>query len=191
MEPGQTLTQDMRICLLTGEQFTVKSITFRGNHSTWAKVDGELPAMVSAANDGASGIDIPLTITVPSNFSEKIAVPQVIVDVQTENQQLQAMSGIPIFIRNATVSQSNLPDCNSYRDIERALLYAVIIVIIVGGSLVALAYFVYSRSKRKSNQNKASVGSKIAAIIIIIIGSLLLMFCIFLLIVQPLWMAFL
>jgi hypothetical protein len=190
MEPGQTLTQDMRICLLAGDHFVVNNISFTGNHSTWVKVDGELPVTASAVQDGASGIDVPITVTVPPNFSERIAVPQAVVEVKTENQQLQKTSGIPIFIRNATVTQSNLPDCNSYRDIMRALLYSSIILIVVGGALVGLGYFAYRRSKRRSNENKAIIAAKIGSIILIVISSLLLMLGIFLLIVQPLWMAF-
>jgi hypothetical protein len=36
MKPGQSLTQVMRVCVLTGGDFTLNSITFNGNYSDWA-----------------------------------------------------------------------------------------------------------------------------------------------------------
>src|SRR5881296_3567875 len=89
MQPGQTLTQDMRICFMTGGNFAVNNITFRGNSSSWAKVDVDLPVRAVGSLNAPSSLDIPVTITVPSNFTDKFSVIQTVVDVQTPSNLMQ------------------------------------------------------------------------------------------------------
>src|SRR5439155_8245135 len=170
---------------LTGGNFTVNNITFKGNSSSWAKVDVDLPVRAVGSLNAPSSLDIPVTITVPSNFTDKFSVIQTVVDVQTPSNLTQGISGIPIFITdNATADHQNLQDCNSFRDLQRAVIYAIIALILIGGALMALGYFVYRRSKKKSKENKASRVAKGFLILFVIMGFLVLITGLYLLYAQ-------
>lgn len=184
VQPGQALTHDVRVCLLTGEEFAINSITFRGNSSTWAKAEQDFPVQAPAAADGASGVDIPVTISVPSNYTGSHTSIQVFVDIPAVADASAAMAGIPVLISDTPSSQQTLPDCNSFRDLQTAILYAIVILIAVGAALIALGYFVYRRSKGKSKEHRASRLAKAFSILFIVIGSLLILAGMFLFVVQ-------
>ena len=185
MQPGETLTQDMRVCLLTGGNFTVSNVIFDGNYSNWAKVDVDLPVRAVGADNGASSsIDIPVSVTVPTNFTKNHALIQAVVEIQTTDGAFPELAAIPIFIRESNSTAQNPADCNFFRDVQTGITYGIIILIASGGALMGLAYLVYRRSKKHSKENKASSFAKLFSVLFIVIGSLLLIAGLFLLVVQ-------
>lgn len=184
IQPGQTLTQDMRICLSTGGAFTVSNITFTGNYSDWATVNEQFPVRAEGATSGASGMDVPVTVTVPADFSEPHAIIQTAVEVRNADDTISAIAGIPVFIRENTNSHQNLTDCNFISDVRASISYGIIISIFVGAALVAIGYYVFRRSRNKSRDLKASVSAKVLLVMFVMIGSLLMLAGLFLLIFQ-------
>jgi hypothetical protein len=184
MQPGQTLTQEMRVCVLTGGDFTVNNITFSGNYSNWARVETDFPVEVVGAENGASAVDIPVTVTVPANFTENHALTQAIVEVQNAAGLSQASGGLVIFIRDSPGTPQNLTDCNRYNDLQTPVKSAIIIIIASGGTLLALGYLVYRHSKKNSIENRAGWGAKVLLVVFVILGSLMLLTGLFLLGVQ-------
>ena len=182
--PGQTLTQDIRICLLAGGNFTISNVVFGGNYSNWAKVEADLPIRTVNRDTLTNSIDIPVSITVPLNFTEPFAVVQTVVEIQTGAGTFPATAGIPVFIRESTGAAQNPVDCNFFRDVQTGITYGIVILIASGGALVALAYYLYRRSKKHSKLNKASSITKIISVLLIAIGSLLILAGLFLLVVQ-------
>jgi len=67
---------------------------------------------------------------------------------------------------------------------QRAVIYAIIALILIGGALMALGYFVYRRSKKKSKENKASRVAKGFLILFVIMGFLVLITGLYLLYAQ-------
>ena len=184
IQPGQTLTQDMRICVSTGSPFTVTKITFTGNNSNWATVNEQFPVRADGATSGASGVDVPVTITVPVDFTEPYAIIQTAVEVRNADETISAMAGIPVFIRENTNSHQNLTDCNFTREVRASISYGIIISISVGAALVAIGYYVFRRSRIKSRDLKASISAKVLLVMFAMIGSLLILAGLFLLIFQ-------
>lgn len=130
---------------------------------------------------GASAVDIPVTVTVPSNFTETHAIIQAVVELQNAAGPSQASGGLVIFIRDSPGTRQNLADCNSYNDLQTTVKSAIIIIIASGGALFALGFFVYRHSKKSSTENRASLGAKVFLVVFVIVGSLLLLTGLFLL----------
>jgi hypothetical protein len=172
---GEAQTQEMRVCSMLPGKLVIDSVTFNGTNSDWARVEkGSFPVIVTpAANMTASAI-IPLSVTVPSNFTGDHAIIQTIVNT-TSPLALPVQGNLIVLITNNTVaSTQNLPECKSLLEIQRGIQYSAIIVGAIGAGLIAVGYFVFRRSKAKPQEQRARRGAKILLVVLGIIGSFLI-----------------
>jgi hypothetical protein len=175
MKPGDTATGDMRVCAMIPEQLVVNNVTFKGNNSDWAKVDEkQFPVTAALANNLTSSANIPVTVAVPSNFTGDHALIQTVVEAEAGVIALPLEGELRVIISNATVSQQDLPECKSLMDIQTSMIYNVLILGLPGAGLGAVGYFAYSRSKKKSQKQKASIGAKTLLILLSIVAFFLI-----------------
>jgi hypothetical protein len=177
MKPGDTQTQAMRVCSMLPGKLVIDSVTFNGTNSDWASVDkGRFPITVLPAANMTASASIPLSVTIPSNFTGDHAIIQTIVNT-TSPLALPVQGSLIVLISNSTVASSssqNLPGCKSLLEVQRGIQYSAIIVGAIGASLIAVGYFAFRRSKGKSQDNKPRRGAKILLVVLGIIGSFLI-----------------
>lgn len=186
MKPGDTVTRDIRVCAIFPEELVVKNVTFIGNNSDWAKVyERQFPVTAGLANNMTSSVYIPVTVSVPSNFTGDYALIQTVVEAEA-GVALPLEGNLRIIISNATLTQQNLPECRSLLDrslpdIQTSMIYSAFILGLPGVGLGAVGYFAYTHSKKKSQKHKASIGAKVLLILLsivaffLIVGSFLLL----------------
>lgn len=174
MKPGDTLTREMRICSMVPGNLVINNVTFNGTNSGWAKVDEQqFPVTAHWAANGTARAFVPVTVTVPSNFTGNHALVHTIVNT-TGPIPIPVQSDLRIFISNNTVTPQNLPECQSLLNIKRGFQYNAIVLGSVGAGLVTLGYFVYRRSRARSEKHKAGIGAKILLVFLALLGSFLI-----------------
>jgi hypothetical protein len=174
IQPGETQTQQMRICSMLPSELVVNSVTFNGTNSDWARVDErQFPIIAAPSSSMTASAYIPVTITVPSNFTGDHAIIHTVVNT-TSPIPIPVQGDLIVLISNNTATSQILPECNSLIEARATIQYTAIILGSVGAGFVAAGYLVYRYSKTRSRERKANLGAKIFFILIATFGSLLI-----------------
>lgn len=174
VQPGETQTQEMRICSMLPSELVVNSVTFNGTNSDWAQVDErQFPIIATPSANRTASAHIPVTVTVPSNFTGDHAIIHTVVNT-TSPIPIPVQGDLIVLISNNTTASQNLPDCRSLIETRTAIQYTALILGSTGAVLIAVGYFVYRYNKAKSHDHKASIAAKILLILLATFGSFLI-----------------
>src|SRR5438093_7974262 len=74
------------------------------------------------------------------------------------------------FLSHQSIAPQNLPECKSLTDIRTGFMYSSFISASIGVGLATVGYLVHRHSKKKSKENRASLGAKVLLILLAIVG---------------------